>query len=300
MRGYYKEGGTNISYNLKRRTASWLFLLPLVICIIIFLGYLLLSSVFISFRDVRLGLTEKSTFIGVRQYLRVLGSKSFWNAMRFSLLFGLITTLLQLILGFVLAYFFYSKFRGMKILFTLLISPMFIAPSLFGLMNRILFNNFIGLIPGYIKFFFGVDVDFFSPKNAFWTIVGIDIMQWTPFVFLIVYAGLLGVPVQLIEASNIDGAGTFRRIWHIILPYIEPAVAMAAFLRLLESFRVFDTVYVLTGGGPGDLTTSISILIYRTAFTMGDHGLASAMGLILFCLILIPVMYGINFAKRRW
>ncbi len=246
------------------------------------------------------GFIEDSTFTGLGNYSRLLHSKNFWNSMKFSLIFGLTTTFFELFLGFLLAYFFYLKFRGMRFLFTLLITPMFMAPSLFGLMNRILFNNFIGLIPGYIKFFFGIDLDFFSPKNIIWTLVGIDALQWTPFVFLIIYAALLGIPIQLIEASSIDGAGTFHKIRYIILPYIIPALATGGFLRFLESFRVFDTIYVLTGGGPGDLTTSISIFIYRTGFTMGDQGLASAAGIILFLLMMIPVLLTIKLAKRRW
>ncbi|KUK02435.1 MAG: Binding-protein-dependent transport systems inner membrane component [Thermotoga sp. 50_1627] len=271
-----------------------------MVFVVLFFAYLLFSSFFISLRDVYFGLIEDSTFIGIGNYARLMKSRSFWDSMRFSLTFGLVTTFLELVLGFALAYFFYSKFRGMKLLFTLLITPMFIAPSLFGLMNRILFNNFIGIIPGYMKLFFNVDIDFFSPKNVFWTLVGIDVLQWTSFVFLIIYAALLGVPVQLIEASSIDGAATFQKIWYVVLPYIKPSIMMAAFLRFLESFRVFDSVYVLTGGGPGNLTTSISIFIYRTGFTMGEHGLASAAGMILFLSMLVPVLFVIRLARRRW
>jgi multiple sugar transport system permease protein len=284
---------------LKKQVVGLLFLLPLIIFVVIFFVYLLLSSTFISFRDVHFGLIENSDFVGLKNYIELLGSKSFWNSMGFSLTFSSVTTFLELFLGFLLAYFFYSRFRGKRLIFTFLVTPMFMAPSLFGLMNRILFNNFIGLIPGYIKFFFGMDIDFFNPKNVIWTLIGIDVLQWTPFLFLIIYAALLGIPVQLIEASNIDGAGVFHRVLYIVLPYIKPALISGGFLRFLESFRVFDTIYVLTGGGPGDLTTSISIFIYRTGFTMGNQGLASAAGMMLFSLMLIPTLFATKLVKRR-
>lgn len=271
-----------------------------MIGLIVFFAYLLVSLFYISLRNVYFGILEDSTFVGAENYARLPYSRTFWASLKFSLTFGSVTTLIELILGFILAYFFYSKFRGMKLLFTLLINPMFMAPSLFGLMNRILFNNFIGLVPGYVKFLFGIDIDFFSPKNIFWTLVGIDALQWTAFVFLIIYAALLGVPVELIEASSIDGAGTINKIRYVLLPYIRPAIATAAFLRFLESFRVFDSIYVLTGGGPGNLTTSISIFIYRTGFTMGDHGLSGTAGIVLFLIMLAPVLCVVKLIKRKW
>lgn len=222
--------------------------------------------------------------------------------MRFSLLFGLTTTALETLLGFFTAYLLYSKFRGNRVLFTFVLTPMMMAPSLFGLMNRILFNNFIGLIPGYIKVIFGVDVDFFSPNNVIPTLVFIDLLQWTPFVVLILYATLLGIPRQLVEAARIDGARPKDIISKIkiIIPFITPSMLTAASLRFMESFRVFDTIYVLTGGGPGNLTTSISVYIYKTGFEMGMQSSASAAGIVLFLIMLLPAFASAKLLRRRW
>lgn len=279
---------------------GYLFLTPILIVVVVLMVYLLSSSVNISLRRVYLGFVEGSDFVGFENYSRLLQTRAFWNAMRFSLLFGFSTTFLELITGFALAYFYYFKFRDHRLVFTLLIIPMLMAPSLFGLMNRILFNNFIGLIPGYAKFFFGIDIDFFSPRNVFWTLIFIDILQWTPFTFLIFYAALLSIPPQLVEAASIDGARRSHVLRYIIVPYVTPALVTGGFLRFLESFRIFDTIYVLTGGGPGYLTTSISIFIYRTGFTMGDQSLASAAGIILFALMMIPAILFIKTVRRRW
>ncbi len=285
---------------MTRRLVGYLFLLPLLVSVVGLTVYLVVSAINISLKEVYFGFLESSPFVGFKNYVQVFRSPAFWNAMRFSLFFGSITTVLELFLGFLLAYFYYSKFRGLRLPFTLLITPILMAPSLFGLMNRILLNNFIGLIPGYIKFFFGLDLDLFAPKNVFWTLVFVDALQWTPFTFLVIYAALISIPPQLIEAANIDGAKRLHIINYIVIPYVTPALIVSGFLRFLESFRVFDTVYVLTGGGPGSLTTSISIYIYRVGFTMGNQGLASAVGMTLFAFMMIPAFIFSKLMKRRW
>ncbi|AEH50426.1 carbohydrate ABC transporter permease [Pseudothermotoga thermarum] len=283
-----------------RKVIGFLFYLPLIALVVGFFAYLLASSIFISFKNVLFGGMAAAKFVGFSNYIELFFSRDFWYSMRFSFIFGITTAFLELALGFLLAYYFYSKFRGSKFLFTFLISPMFIAPSLFGLMNRILFNNFIGLIPGYVRSLFGISVDFFHPNNIFWTLVGIDLLQWTPFLFLIIYAALLGIPIQLIEAASIDGAGRFQKVVNIVLPYIKPALISGGFLRFIESFRSFDSIYVLTGGGPGSLTTTISIFIYRTSFTMGNQGLSSAAGILLFLVMLFPLFLASKVMRKEW
>ncbi|MGB9821074.1 MAG: carbohydrate ABC transporter permease [Pseudothermotoga sp.] len=279
---------------------QYLFILPLVVFLVALPGYLFVSTFFISLREVNFGVLEGSKFIGLKNFSQVIGSRSFWQSMRFSLLFGSVTTVSEIIIGFLVALFVYNKFRGNRLVITLLVTPILIAPSLFGLMNRILFNNFIGLVPGYIKFFFHRDIDFFSPANVFTTLVFIDCLQWTPFAFLILYASMLGIPPQLMEASKMDGAGYIEQIWFVVIPYLLPSITSTLLLRFTESFRVFDTVYVLTGGGPGDLTTSISIYIYRLGFVMGDHGSASAAGMILFAIMIFFVILTLKLSERKW
>jgi multiple sugar transport system permease protein len=183
---------------------------------------------------------------------------------------------------------------------TLIITPMMIAPSLFGLMSRILFNNFIGLVPNYIRMFFGADIEFFGPDLVFFTLVLIDILQWTPFIFLIVYSAMLGVPNTSIEAARIDGAGKLRILFSVIFPFVLPSIISSGFLRFIESFRVFDTIFVLTGGGPGNMTTSISIYIYKTGFAMGKQSVASAAGLILFLIMLVPTIFSVRGIERSY
>ena len=154
------------------------------------------------------------------------------------------------------------------------------------------------MIPGYISALFNVDIDFFSNKNIIGTLVLIDTLQWTPFVIIIMFASFVSIPKSLIDAARIDGAGSKSLLFRIILPLVIPSLITASFLRFIESFRVFDTIYVLTGGGPGNLTTSVSIYIYKMGFDMGIQGVASAASLILFLIMLVPTLIAIKLIIR--
>jgi multiple sugar transport system permease protein len=268
------------------------FILPLALFVIVSLCYLFFSAFDISLRNIVF--LMDSPLVGFGNFADVFTSNDFWASMKFSLIFSVFTTVIEAALGFFLAYFFYSCFRGKRLLMTLIITPMMIAPSLFGLMSRILFNNFIGIVPNYIRMLFGIDIEFFGRDMVFVTLVLIDVLQWTPFIFLIVYSAMLGVPHQLMEAAKIDGSGKARILFSIIFPYVLPSIISSGFLRFIESFRVFDTIFVLTGGGPGNLTTSISIYIYKTGFSMGRQSVASAAGIILFLIMLVPTIVSVR------
>ena len=288
------QGGMKIS----KRKHHVLFILPLLIFLSFMIIYSFISALNISLRDAFLGYLNEMPFVGLKNFKQVIMSRDFWHSMEFSLKFATMTTGIESVIGFFIAYFYYLYFRKNRMLLTLLILPMMMAPTLFGLMNRILFNNFIGLIPGYISALFNVDIDFFSNKNIIGTLVLIDTLQWTPFVIIIMFASFVSIPKSLIDAARIDGAGSKSLLFRIILPLVIPSLITASFLRFIESFRVFDTIYVLTGGGPGNLTTSVSIYIYKMGFDMGIQGVASAASLILFLIMLVPTLIAIKLIIR--
>lgn len=286
---------------IKRKKFKNFFLIfPLELFVIGGLIFLIIFTIYISFFNVRFGNLHEANFVGFSNYINILSSEGFWNSMKFSLKFAIVVTLLETVLGFLIAYYIFSKFKGNKIIFTLLLTPIMMAPSLYGLMNRILLNNFVGFIPSYINYFFGINIDFFNPDIVFYTLVLIDVLQWTPFVMLIAYSALLGIPKQVFEAARIDGANSFKILINITIPYISSSIIAAAILRFLEAFRSFDTIYVLTGGGPGDLTSTVSIYIYKVGFHLGYQGLASAAGLILFTIMVVITFNAMKLIYRRW
>ena len=155
-------------------------------------------------------------------------------------------------------------------------------------MYRLILNENIGVIPGFLQKF-GLDISIFDQLYVFITLVILDAIQYTSFTFLLVYAALQNIPQEIYESASIDGA-TYRQIvWRITVPILRPALAIIAMLRLIDSFRTFDTIYILTGGGPGTTTQTIGIYIYKTAFITGDFGLASAASITL-VLLLVPLM----------
>ena len=157
-----------------------------------------------------------------------------------------------------------------------------------AVMYRLILNENIGVIPGFLQLF-GWDISIFDQRFVFFTLVVLDAIQYTSFTFLLVYAALQNIPQEIYESAAIDGAKYRQVVARITIPILKPALAIIAMLRLIDSFRTFDTVYILTGGGPGTSTQTIGIYIYRTAFITGDFGLASAASVML-VLLLAPLM----------
>jgi multiple sugar transport system permease protein len=225
---------------------------------------------------------------GLDNFKSIIAAPDFWSALRFTILFAIVVTVVEGLLGFTLALVFDRKFPGKRTLFSMVLIPIMIAPSLMAVMYRLILNENIGVIPGFLQRF-GLDISIFDQRYVFFTLVALDAIQYTSFAFLLVYAALQNIPQEIYESAAIDGARYRQVIWRITLPILKPALAIIAMLRLIDSFRTFDTIYILTGGGPGISTQTIGIYIYKTAFITGDFGLASAASVML-VLLLAPVM----------
>ena len=225
---------------------------------------------------------------GLENYRTIISSPDFWTAIRFTILFAIVVTLIEAILGFILALVFDRSFPGKRTLFSMVLIPIMIAPSLMAVMYRLILNENIGVIPGFLQYF-GWDISIFDQRYIFFTLVALDAIQYTSFAFLLVYAALQNIPQEIYESAAIDGAKYRQVVFRITLPILKPALAIIAMLRLIDSFRTFDTIYILTGGGPGISTQTIGIYIYKTAFITGDFGLASAASVTL-VLLLAPLM----------
>lgn len=225
---------------------------------------------------------------GLDNFKAILSTPDFWSALRFTILFAVVATLLEGLLGFLLALVFDRKFPGKRTLFSMVLVPIMIAPSLMAVMYRLILNENIGVIPGFLQKF-GWDISIFDQKYVFFTLVCLDAIQYTSFAFLLVYAALQNIPQEIYESAAIDGARYRQVIARITIPILRPALAIIAMLRLIDSFRTFDTIYILTGGGPGTSTQTIGIYIYKTAFITGDFGMASAASVTL-VLLLAPLM----------
>jgi multiple sugar transport system permease protein len=219
--------------------------------------------------------------------------------MLFSLRFALLTTIAQIAIGIFLAVFLAPLLSERPWLIAFLMLPMMAAPALVGLMYRLILHEFVGVLPYYFYLFFNDSPSFLGPRNAFWTLVAVETLQWTPFGLLILYSSYQSIPSEIRESAAIDGAGPWGRLVAIELPWMRPTIILVTFIRFIDSFRVFDNVYTLSGPGAGGDTTTMSIYIYEAFFRRDDIGVAVAASLILLLLSFIVLASLLRLSRRR-
>lgn len=269
---------------------KWLLPLPLVLFLLAMLGFPLIANMYYSFTNLTFENLRHPGLAGFQNYLDVLRDPSFWGALGFSLKFGVTASVIEVILGLGLALAFQPILERFKPLMALMLLPMMISPALMAIMYRLILNDFVGVIPRYLELAGFSGIDLFGPQWVFTTLIVIEVLQWTPFAFLVLYTALLSVPGEIVEAAVVDGATGLQVLGRIIFPLLVPALAITAFIRLIDSFRVFDHIYVLTGGGPGTQTTSISIYIYKRFFQENALGSAVATSVLLLAITLVPLL----------
>jgi multiple sugar transport system permease protein len=232
----------------------------------------------------------RADFIGLDNYIYVLTHADFWNSLRTSVLFTASGVCLHMLLGFSLALLVNGVVKSRKLFRVGFLAPWIVAPSIgsivwvwllepqFGVVNYIL--STLGLIQRY-QSWLG------EPQLALWSVIIVNVWHNTPFVMLLTLAGLQGIPKDQYEAANIDGATAWQQLRYITLPNLRYILVVASTLDLIYTIRDFDTIAVMTGGGPTRGTEVLPMLIYDTAFTQNNFGRASAIGVLLLGIVLI-------------
>lgn len=261
--------------------------LPLLMVLGAVLAYPLAYSGWISLHDYRLTRLDDVSFEGAGNYAFVLTDPSFWNALTNTLVFVVGAVGLELVLGLGLAIALRSLVRFEGVARAILLAPMFITPIAVGLMFRFLLNAEFGPIP-HVLALAGVSIDWFGPDMALFSLILIDAWQWTPFMILMFLAGLEALPTAPFEAARVDGASAWLTFWGLTLPLLRPVILVALIIRALDAFKVFEYVYAITRGGPGDATETMQFIIYQTGFRFFRLGEAAAMAF-----ILVAVMMGL-------
>jgi len=277
----------SITFRRERKIAGWLLSTPLLIMLAMLLIWPVYLGIKTSFtHDV---LSEFATYgAGLENYQNLIKQPNFWLSLRFTMIYAIIATIAEVILGFALALLFDRVFPGKRVLFSLMLVPIMIAPSLMAVMYRLILNENIGVIPGVLQRL-GIEFSIFEQHNVFGSLIALDVLEFTAFTFLLSYSALQNMPSEIYEAAAIDGANARQVLTRVILPMLRPAIAIIFLLRILDSIRTFDSVYILTGGGPGTSTQTVGIYIYKTAFIFGDFGLAASASVVL-VLLLAPFM----------
>jgi len=279
--------------NLRARGAArWVLSSPLIIFLALLVAYPIANGITSSLQNHTL-LNPAATWTGFSNYWTVLTDGNFWYSVGFTLGYTIIVTAFELVLGFMLALLFDKAFPGKRWLLSALILPIMIAPALMGIMFRLMLSGNIGVVPAALDAI-GIHLSLLSASTVIPMLIVLDVVQWTSFTFLIFHAALQSIPAELHEAAQLDQASKPRFVFSILIPLMMPTIFIAGFLRAIDGFRTFDVINVLTAGGPGIETTTLSIYVYKI-LAGGNFGLASAAA-VLIALIMLPI---IPFVIRR-
>jgi multiple sugar transport system permease protein len=260
------------------------FLLPGFVLLVLLAAWPVMQSIWSSFAVTHVHPTD-AQYAGLAHYQTLLSQKAFWNSLWLAFKFTSVTTLIELWIALTVALFLYFQKSLPRIIEILLILPMFILPVVSGLAFRYIYDPNDGPL-SYLFDAWGMEpkAPLADPSWAFWSIVLQDIWRMWPFLFLILYAGLKALPHSTQDAARIDGANTRQVIAYILLPALKPTIGIACGLKIMESLKVFTEVYVMTGGGPGDSTSILSLYIVKQAFHFFQVGPASAASVLLLIL----------------
>lgn len=272
----------------REKFTAYLFLVPLLLIILVFSIYPVFYSFFLSLHRIILGLPDLGTrFVGWDNYLHLLRDPVARNSLVVTLIFVISSTTLEILLGIVIALIINEGFRGRSLVRVAILIPWAIPTVIASQMWRFAWNDQYGIINYLI---FGSDVAHYrawlaSPYWALAAVILADVWKTSSFAGLIVLAGLQTIPNELYESSRIDGANAVQRFFKITLPLLKPAILVALLFRTMDAFRVFDLVFVMTQGGPGDATDVLQFYGYKTMFAQGMVGLGSSISIVVFLLV---------------
>ena len=273
---------------------------PAVMVVAVLILWPLVLSVWLSLYDWKLlDMNKPKPWVGLENYFRLLTDPALRKALANTVLFVIGSVSVELVLGFIVALALFNIMAGRKLANALVLLPMITAPVITALLWRYLLDPQFGLVAQFLTLAGGKGIDVWgSPTLALPGLMVVDIWQWTPFVILVLNAGMLGIPPEQFEAAAIDGAGQIRLAWNIILPAVMPQILLVLLFRTMDTYRIFDTVFVLTRGGPGTATETLGLYTYRTGFSYTDMGYAMALSLLILVTVAI-ISYGYIRLLRR-
>jgi multiple sugar transport system permease protein len=281
------------------RFVPYLFLLPAVAILALGLMVPLYNSVMLSFYDWGFGQPWSARrFLGLANFQRLVTDPTVWASVRTTFVFGFWVVTLEMLIGVGLALLLEKAVRGASFIRTIFVMPLMIAPVVVGLIWRYLLDARNGVINYYLTEIgealpflqglgFKTQTWLADPSLAMVSIIVSDVWQWTPFVFMIVLAGLQGLPGDVMEAAFIDGANWWKMTWHVKLPMLRNILLIALLMRIIDVFRALEVIFIMTGGGPGSSTRVLSLTLFQTAFTSQDLGYAATIALLLSVILII-------------
>jgi multiple sugar transport system permease protein len=283
----------------REKLVALLLLAPAVLYLLALSVYPTIYSLWIAFHNYSLYRRDLISFSGFDNFTDLLDSDVFKQSFAVTLIFSFAAVAIELALGFAIAVLLDRKMRAANVLRTLLILPALISPVAMGLTFRYIFAPTYGLLTYLMKSVHLPTADWtVSVTWALPVIIFADVWQWTPFVALIVLSGMQSVSTEVTEAAELDGLTEWQKLWRIVVPLIRPVLLVVVLIRLIDSIRMFDLVFVMTRGGPGSTTEVLSLFSYVTGFASGDMGSASAIAWVTLVLVNILVAIFLRFLSK--
>jgi multiple sugar transport system permease protein len=275
------------------RNFRWLLVAPAVCLILALSIFPLLFSLWVSFVNYDFQIPGHA-FVGLRNFEQVVSDPVARWSLVVTAILSFSSVLLEFVLGLALALALTTTFRGRGLIMSLIIVPLFISPVVVGQCWALMLQRPFGPTNYILSQLLGFDVTISWLTQAPWNFIALivaDVWQWTPFMFVILLAGLSAVPPHVYEAAELDGVGAWQTFWYITVPHIAPMMLLALTFRLLDAVKLFDIIFVLTGGGPGTNTYSASYYLYTIGFTQFHLSNATAGSWIFLVLTVIVVMF---------
>ncbi|OXT08870.1 ABC transporter permease [Thermoanaerobacterium thermosaccharolyticum] len=269
---------------------GYLLVAPALLCIIAIALYPVLNTFKLSLYYMKLQLIGMTHFIGFQNYISLFNDPRFRSASINTVIFTIVSVSLELVIGMIMALLMNKKFKGTGLVRAAILIPWAIPTIVSALMWKFIYNDQFGLLNDILvrmgvinsyKAWLG------SPSLAMGSAIFADVWKTAPFMALLLLAGLQNISYEFYEAAKVDGAGSIRRFFSITLPLLKPTILVALIFRTLDAFRVFDLIFVMTGGGPGNSTETLTIYAYKTLFRNLDFGIGSAIAVVIFIFVFI-------------
>ena len=267
-----------------------IFIWPAFLLVLVITLFPLIYALTVSFQTVRIVPPTPARFVSFDNYADILANARFWGAIATTATIVIISVLAQYAIGLSVALALHHNVPGASLFRVTFLLPMFLAPVCVALIAKMIFHPVLGPANELFSMFGLENLPFLTDPNfAIAVLIAIETWQWTPFVVLLMLAGLQNLPAEVFEAARVDNISAWRRFRDITFPMLLPLSAAVIFIRLIEGFKIIDTVFILTGGGPGTSTETLTLFAYNEGFKKFNIGMTSALS---FLFLIVVIVFG--------
>ncbi len=260
--------------------------IPTVVFLVAICIYPLLHSLYLTFNEWSLTSNQPPKFVWLRNFWELLRDDRFWSSLKTTAIFTAGVVSAEMCIGLILALSATRNTKFRQVCRSIILIPMMITPVVLGLIWKYMFNPENGII-NYLLGFIGLEGPIWlgEPDPALPAVMIVDIWQWTPFVFLLLISGIGSLPQEVFEAAHVDGANASQIFRYITLPLLMPFMLVALLIRFIDSFKIFDTIFVMTRGGPANATETLSIYTYKVGLNFFNMGYAATLSYVILIII---------------